>query len=79
MEPQSRGWYAAPIGWMDANGDGEFVVGLRSGVSKDNEALLYSGAGILGASDPEREWDETERKFRPMLNALQRSHSHEGR
>ena len=69
-EPVPRGWYAAPIGWIDCDLDGAFNVAIRSAVSQDNRVWLYSGAGIVGKSIPEKEWDETSLKFKPMLNAL---------
>lgn len=65
-----RGWYAAPVGWMDAHGHGLFAVAIRSAVSVGSRARLYAGAGIVADSDPEREWAETGLKFRPMLEAL---------
>lgn len=70
VEPVPRGWYAAPIGWLDAQNDGAFVVAIRSAVTQHNRAWLYAGAGIVGDSEPEREWAETALKFRPMLGAL---------
>lgn len=65
-----RGWYAAPIGWFDAQGDGEFVVGLRSGLLEANVLRLYAGAGIVENSVPERELQETELKLQSLLEAL---------
>jgi menaquinone-specific isochorismate synthase len=70
IEQFSRGWYASPVGWIDSQGDGMFAVALRSAVVRDNHARLYAGVGIVADSNPEREWDETTLKFRPMLNAL---------
>ncbi len=69
-EPGSRGWYAGPVGWFDARGDGEFGVALRSGLLRRGEAHLYAGAGIVRGSDAEAEFDETEVKLRTMLDAL---------
>lgn len=69
-EPVPRGWYAAPIGWMDSEMDGVFAVGIRSAVTQHDRAWLYAGAGIVAESTPEREWAETALKFRPMLGAL---------
>lgn len=69
-EPGSRGWYAAPVGWFDAAGDGEFGVALRSGLLHRGRAHLYAGAGIVRGSDPGAEFDETEVKLRTMLHAL---------
>lgn len=65
-----RGWYASPVGWLDMHGNGTFAVAIRSAVSGGNHARLYAGAGIVADSDPDREWDETRLKFRPMLEAL---------
>ncbi|HJP41595.1 MAG TPA: isochorismate synthase [Dehalococcoidia bacterium] len=65
-----RGWYAAPIGWLDLTGDGEFAVGLRAGLVSGTTARLYAGAGIVAGSDPEQEFAEVELKFRPLRAAL---------
>lgn len=70
VEPVPRGWYAAPVGWIDFNLNGVFGVGIRSAVSQDKRVWLYAGAGIVGDSEPQKEWDETALKFRPMLDAL---------
>jgi isochorismate synthase len=69
-EPGSRGWYAAPVGWFDADGDGEFGVALRSGLIHEGVAHLYAGAGIVRDSDARAEFEETEVKLRTMLDAL---------
>ncbi|GAB4213932.1 MAG: isochorismate synthase [Roseiflexaceae bacterium] len=69
-EPTERGWYAAPLGWIDAHGEGEFAVALRSGLLHGATATLYAGCGIVAASDPEREYAESQLKLRPMLSAL---------
>jgi isochorismate synthase len=69
-EPVPRGWYAAPIGWIDSALDGVFAVGIRSAITQHDRAWLYAGAGIVAGSSPEREWAETALKFRPMLGAL---------
>ncbi|WP_330632364.1 isochorismate synthase [Halocatena halophila] len=70
-EPFERGWYAAPIGWFDANGDGTFAVALRSAVSSVDVATLFAGVGIVGDSDPDDEWDEVQLKYQPILDALE--------
>ncbi|NGM70894.1 isochorismate synthase [Natronolimnobius sp. AArcel1] len=69
-EPFDRGWYASPIGWFDANGDGEFAVGLRSGVATADRVTLFAGNGIVADSDPDEEWEEVQLKFRPILDEL---------
>jgi isochorismate synthase len=65
-----RGWYAGPVGWIDADGDGEFAVALRSALVRDGEARLFAGCGIVAGSDAQREYDESALKLRPMLGAL---------
>ncbi len=70
VEPQPRGAYGAPVGWITPDGDGELAVAIRSAVFRQKEGLLYAGAGLLAASDPQKEWDETVLKFRPMMDAL---------
>jgi menaquinone-specific isochorismate synthase len=69
-EPFDRGWYASPVGWFDAAGDGEFVVGIRSAVGGGHDATLYAGNGIVADSEPEEEWAELAPKFRPVLDEL---------
>jgi len=69
-EPVPRGWYAAPVGWIDYKLDGAFAVAIRSAVAQERRAWLYAGAGIVVDSVPEKEWDETGLKFKPMLEAL---------
>ncbi|WP_110114228.1 isochorismate synthase [Bacillus sp. CGMCC 1.16541] len=70
LEYFDRGWYAAPIGWMDMQGNGEFIVGIRSGLFSEKGATLFAGCGIVADSDPESEYEETKIKFNPMLSAL---------
>ncbi|MCP4658920.1 MAG: isochorismate synthase [bacterium] len=69
-ERDERGWYAAPVGWFDAAGDGEFAVALRSCVVSGPRAYLHAGAGIVAGSDPRRELAETELKLRALRAAL---------
>jgi len=69
-EPATRGWYAAPIGWLDANGNGTFAVAIRSALVYENKALLFAGAGIVDGSEPAKEWQEIEMKFEPLTDAL---------
>ncbi|MGE5184170.1 MAG: isochorismate synthase, partial [Acidobacteriota bacterium] len=69
-EPVPRGWYAAPVGWFDLDGDGELAVAIRSGLLAGERAHLWAGAGIVAGSDPDRELAETELKLRAMLGAL---------
>ncbi len=65
-----RGWYAAPVGWFDLDGNGELAVAIRSGLLTGSRAHLWAGAGIVAGSDPDRELAETDLKLRAMLGAL---------
>ncbi len=69
-EPDERGWYAGPVGWFDAAGDGELAVALRSGVLAGRFAELYAGAGIVDRSSPAAEFAETRWKLAALLGAL---------
>ncbi len=70
LEEMDRGWYAAPVGWMDAMEDGELCVALRSALVRDRIAHLYAGAGIVADSDPAAELAETELKLDALLPLL---------
>jgi salicylate biosynthesis isochorismate synthase/menaquinone-specific isochorismate synthase len=70
LEGMDRGWYAAPVGWMDATEDGEFCVALRSALLRDREAHLFAGVGVVAGSDPEAELAETEVKLGALLPFL---------
>jgi menaquinone-specific isochorismate synthase len=72
-EPFERGWYAGPVGWFDAEGNGVFAPALRTGVSTGSGWRLFAGAGIVEGSVPALEWEETAIKFEPMLEALRSS------
>jgi menaquinone-specific isochorismate synthase len=72
LEPTPRGRYAGPCGWVDVNGDGEFVVALRGAQLDGPRASLRAGAGIVAGSNPAAEWAETQAKLEPMLRALVR-------
>jgi len=65
-----RGWYAGPVGWLGADGDGELMVALRCGLVSGPDAVLFAGCGIVADSDPAREWDESRLKLRTMTAAL---------
>jgi isochorismate synthase len=69
-EPVPRGWYASPLGWFDADGDGEFAVALRSGALVGQRAYLYAGGGIVKDSDPASEYAETRLKLATLSAAL---------
>ena len=70
LEGMERGWYAGAVGWIDGSGDGEFAVALRCGLLWEDGARLYAGVGVMPDSDPARELEETELKFKALLTAL---------
>jgi menaquinone-specific isochorismate synthase len=69
-EPFDRCLYAAPVGWLDAAGNGEWAVAIRSALLDGCLARLYAGAGIVEGSDPQREWAEVQLKLQALLQAL---------
>jgi isochorismate synthase len=70
IEHLDRGWYAGPIGWVGADGSGEFAVALRSALVVENHATLFAGCGIVAGSDPQAEYDESCWKLQVMLRSL---------
>ena len=70
LEGMERGWYAGAVGWIDSAGDGEFAVALRCGLLWEDGARLYAGVGVMPDSDPSRELEETDLKFKALLTAL---------
>lgn len=69
-EKLDRGWYAAPVGWVDAEGDGELWVALRSAAIRGSLAWAFAGAGVVEGSEPAAEWCETAVKAASILGAL---------
>ncbi|MEY4741730.1 MAG: hypothetical protein RL672_480 [Actinomycetota bacterium] len=70
LEGFDRGRYAGPVGWIGADGDGEWAIALRGAQLADGKIRAYAGCGIVAGSDPEAELAETELKFAPMRNAF---------
>ncbi|MFC4783097.1 isochorismate synthase [Nocardioides sp. MAHUQ-72] len=70
IEGMDRGRYAGPVGWMDASGDGEWGIALRSASVDGPTVRLFAGCGIVADSDPEAELAESQAKFVPVRDAL---------
>ena len=70
LEGSDRGRYAGPVGWIGADGDGEWAIGLRGAQITDGTIRAFAGCGIVAESDPDAELSETELKFRPIREAL---------
>jgi menaquinone-specific isochorismate synthase len=70
LEPFDRGRYAGPVGWIGADGDGEWAIALRGALLSEGQLTAYAGCGIVAESEPEAELDETELKFKPIREAL---------
>jgi menaquinone-specific isochorismate synthase len=69
-ESFDRSLYGAPIGWVDYQGNSEFIVCIRSALIDNNRATIYGGAGIVAGSDPHKEFDEVQLKLQSLLRAL---------
>jgi menaquinone-specific isochorismate synthase len=72
LERMDRGRYAGPVGWMDAKGDGEWGIALRSAAIEGDTVRLFAGCGIVADSDPEAELAESQAKFVPVRDSLGR-------
>ena len=70
LEPFDRGRYAGPVGWIGANGDGEWAIALRCAQEEEGSIRAFAGAGIVAESIPEHELAETTMKFRPIIEAF---------
>ncbi|MBW4421729.1 MAG: isochorismate synthase [Myxacorys californica WJT36-NPBG1] len=70
FEAFERSLYAAPIGWVDHQGNGEFAVGIRSALIQGRQARLFAGAGIVAGSNPEKELAEVQLKLQALLQAI---------
>lgn len=70
LEPFDRGRYAGPVGWIGADGDGEWAIALRGGQVGETTITAYAGCGIVAESEPDAELAETELKFQPVRDAL---------
>lgn len=70
QENLDRGWYAGPLGWVDLQGNGEFVVALRSALLEQHRARLFAGCGIVKDSHPEAEYAESCLKLQVMVRSL---------
>jgi menaquinone-specific isochorismate synthase len=70
LEPFDRGRYAGPVGWLDANGNGEWGIALRCAQVTGNTVRAFAGGGIVADSDADDELDETNAKFLPIVNAF---------
>jgi menaquinone-specific isochorismate synthase len=72
IEGMNRGRYAGPVGWMDADGDGEWGIALRSAEYDGRRVRLFAGCGIVADSDPAAELAEAAAKFVPVRDSLSR-------
>lgn len=70
LEPFDRGGYAGPVGWIGADGDGEWAIALRGGIIEQDVLTAFAGCGLVADSEPAAELAETELKFAPVRGAL---------
>jgi menaquinone-specific isochorismate synthase len=71
LERMDRGRYAGPVGWVDADGDGEWAIALRCAQVDDETTLrLFAGCGVVAGSTPADELAEADAKLTPVRDAL---------
>nr|WP_225955025.1 chorismate-binding protein [Kibdelosporangium phytohabitans] len=63
VEGIDRGRYAGPVGWMDADGDGEWCIALRCAQAEGRSVRAFAGAGIVEGATSSVEWAEVAAKF----------------
>jgi menaquinone-specific isochorismate synthase len=71
LEHMDRQRYAGPVGWVDADGNGEWGIAIRCAQLAGRTARLFAGCGIVAGSDPAAELAETLVKLQPMRGALE--------
>jgi len=70
LEKDARGIYGGGVGYYSWNGDADFAIVIRTIIKNGNKAAVQAGAGIVADSDPEYEYNETERKMAAMIKAI---------
>jgi isochorismate synthase len=73
LEPEPRGHFAGPVGYLDAAGDGRWMLGIRAMTIESQTgrtARMAAGVGIVADSNPETELAETGVKLASVLEAL---------
>ena len=70
-EGERRGLYGGAVGYLGYDGNLDTAITIRSAVLRDGLAHLHSGAGIVAASVPEREYEETEHKAAAVRRAIE--------
>lgn len=71
LESQKRNFYAGAVGYLEADGDLDFCIAIRCALKQGNVWTMQAGSGIVYASDPEREWEETNEKLGAMVQVLE--------
>jgi len=70
LEKDARGIYGGGVGYYSWNGDADFAIVIRTIIKNGRKAIVQAGAGIVADSDPEYEYNETERKMAAMIKAI---------
>ncbi len=70
LEKDARGIYGGGVGYYSWNGDADFAIVIRTIIKNGTKAIVQAGAGIVADSDPEYEYNETERKMAAMIKAI---------
>jgi anthranilate synthase component 1 len=70
-EGERRGLYGGAVGYLGYDGNLDTAITIRSAVLKDGQAHVHTGAGIVAASVPEREFEETEHKAAALRRAIE--------
>jgi anthranilate synthase component 1 len=71
LEAAPRGIYGGAIGYVTKTGDLDFAIAIRTAVCRDERFFVTAGAGIVEASDPASEAEETRNKAHGVLCAIE--------
>ncbi len=78
IEQQPRGCYGGAVGYVDAAGNMDTAIVIRAAVVRDGVATVQAGAGVVLASEPQAEADETRRKAESVLRAIASANAQPG-
>jgi anthranilate synthase component 1 len=70
LEPVRRGIYGGAVGYLDAAGDLDMAIAIRTAVMRDGVAYVQASAGVVADSVPALEELETRNKARAVLQAI---------
>ena len=75
LEPVRRGVYGGAVGYLDAAGDLDMAIAIRTAILREGRAYVQASAGIVADSDPDKEDAECRNKAAAVLTAIRAAES----